>query len=191
MGILMSRLSIQEDSRAPFGLPIALVDSRTDKILSCSRSVSDAEKHRAALLAGCGLRRVDDPQRFADIHGQCFPVATGEDALRSWADVHTRGVRLRYSPTEFASLIETISGALRHYFGAVPEYRQDVEDDDPDNDSGDDFNPDDDIDDDEEPDDAPAYSLPYVTMLGKPRAGELEQRRPWPPATPADRRPHR
>jgi hypothetical protein len=191
----MSRLRVQEDSRAPYGLPIALVDLRSNKILSCSRSVADAERHRKVLLSGGALRQVADPQRFADVEGRCFPISTGEEALRSWTDI--RQARLRYSPTEFAGLIATVQGALLHYLNVAPVYRQDDPDDDledPDDDPtgqlGDDEDDDDDFDDDPDADygDNAAYSLPHVTMLGKPRDGELEQRRPWPPAIAADRR---
>jgi hypothetical protein len=193
MGELMTRLSIREDPRAPYGLPIALVDTRTNNILSCSRSVADAEKQRAVLLMGGPLRRQDDPQRFADRAGQCFPIADGESAFRSWADVHTRGVQLRYSPTEYAGLLNTVESALLHYFGVVPELRdfEDPEDEDDEDhedpeDSEDD--PEDNGGDDERLRDVTPYSAAYFTMLSKPTMGEFEQRRPWPPAIPADRR---
>lgn len=158
-----------------------------NRIISTHRTVAEARTAQAELL-------FDPARAFGDVQLRRFPMATAAEALATYVAMSGRHEwRWQYLPSEWAEMRDAAGAAVLVNYGVLPELDDDPDDADPTGQLGDDEDdqPDSDIDDDEQPDDAPAYSLPYVTMLGLPRDGELEQRRPWVPDAPADRRPHR
>jgi hypothetical protein len=157
-----------------------------NRIISTHRTVAEARAAQAELLYDSG-RHFGDPELCR------FRLDSKGYALASLAALNAHVHRWQYSRAEYLEIAEAVQSAVFHFLNFTPDVRDpDDLDDDPDADYGDDEN----IDaDDEEPDDrlrdGTPYSSAYFIALGKPRDGEFEQRRPWVPATPADRRGNR
>lgn len=141
---------------------------------------------RAAPVRRAPARRFGDPELGR------FRFDEPDAALESLSALNAHQHRWSYSRAEYLEMIQVVRKAVVDAYGITPEIRDpdDLDEEDPDNED----DPNDDGGDEPDGDigDNAAYSMPYITMLGKPRDGDLELRsRPWVPATSADRRPAR